>query len=89
MQIDVWASHTSSCSSCRATLKRFKQVQAASVFAVVWAVVLAVQENTALALLVATVSVIVNLLAGKACRVIEGEVAPSGIADRSVAAMSK
>mmetsp|Transcript_6512 Transcript_6512/g.13536 ORF Transcript_6512/g.13536 Transcript_6512/m.13536 type:complete len:484 (-) Transcript_6512:137-1588(-) len=91
-QIDVWEGHSKHCSECRAGLKKLKRLQKLGMVAAVWGTVLGSKIRGlwggAAGIALGSLGLLVNLFARKCAAIIEGEVAPSGIADRSAAALA-
>mmetsp|Transcript_45235 Transcript_45235/g.107216 ORF Transcript_45235/g.107216 Transcript_45235/m.107216 type:complete len:549 (-) Transcript_45235:301-1947(-) len=87
-QVDVWESHTKHCSACRKSARSFRSLHRFALAAGVLSVALFAASNTLLALALGSIGLLVSALADKCRRIIEGEVWPTGIADRSVSAQT-
>ena len=88
----MWEGHSKHCSECRAGLKKLKKLQRLGVVAAVWGAVLGSRIRGlwggAAGIALGSLGLLVSLFAKKCAAIIEGEVVPSGIADRSAAALA-
>lgn len=83
-QIDPWEYHTKHCSSCRRSLKAMKRIQRGSLFASIASAVL-LRNAPVRACLTAGIALYIRHLTMKTATALEGNVFPSGVADRSPA----
>lgn len=88
-QIDPWRHHTKNCDSCRRALNSWKQIEKVSLFFSFLAIGVGISGT------ISSVAVVLTSLAGlllhycskSVCAILEGNPFPSGVADRSAAAM--
>ncbi len=86
-QIDPWENHSKHCATCRKSLKRLKQLQAACLF-MAFASTVVVQRNPFFGLVAVGASLFGRNFLKKFATAIEGNPESSGIADRSASALA-
>ena len=90
-QIDPWVHHTKHCAGCRKALKSWKRAEKLSlalsfVFAAVFG---AARKQSVLAVLLSLAALGAHYCSKNVATIMEGNPYPSGVADRSVAAMKE
>eukprot|EP00586_Coscinodiscus_wailesii_P003421 CAMPEP_0172484854 /NCGR_PEP_ID=MMETSP1066-20121228/12498_1 /TAXON_ID=671091 /ORGANISM="Coscinodiscus wailesii, Strain CCMP2513" /LENGTH=520 /DNA_ID=CAMNT_0013249653 /DNA_START=1 /DNA_END=1563 /DNA_ORIENTATION=+ len=85
-QIDPWEYHTKTCSSCRKALTNFKKIQKAGLILTTLSLAL-LRRKKVLSTALSLTGLAVYYVCKKIVTFIEGNPYPSGVADRSVAAL--
>ena len=88
-QIDPWTGHTKHCTSCRRALNKFKLAKKVGFFTAFVTGILLRPRMPLQMTAVSALSLLVSWISSRSIAIIEGEISPSNVGDRSVAATAK
>ncbi|GMI31047.1 hypothetical protein TrRE_jg6921 [Triparma retinervis] len=88
-QTDPWTGHTKQCTSCRRALKKFKRAKKAGFLTAFFTGILLRPRMPRMMTAISALSLLVSWISSRAIAIIEGEISPSNVGDRSVAAIAK